>query len=59
MFSTRITAESTMIPKSTAPRESRLALSPKSTSRMMAKNNANGMLNPTMIALRRFPRKIH
>ena len=28
MFSTRITAESTMMPKSTAPIDSRLALSP-------------------------------
>ena len=25
----------------------------------MAKNRANGMFNPTMIALRRLPRKIH
>ena len=59
MFSTRITAESTMMPKSTAPIDSRLASSPCSTSMMMLKNSANGMLTPTMIALRRSPRKIH
>ena len=35
MFSTRMTAESTMMPKSTAPTDSRLALSPRSTNRMI------------------------
>ncbi len=59
MFSTRITAESTMMPKSTAPTDSRLASSPWQTSMMMVKNSANGMLTPTMMALRRSPRKIH
>ena len=59
MFSTRITAESTMMPKSTAPTDSRFASSPRSTRMMMLKNNANGMLTPTMMALRRSPRKIH
>ena len=54
-----MTAESTMMPKSTAPTESRLALSPIITSKMVAKNSAKGMFNPTMIALRRLPRKIH
>ena len=35
-----------MMPKSTAPTESRLALSPIITSRMVAKNSANGMFRP-------------
>ncbi len=48
-----------MIPKSTAPTDSRLADSPTSTRIMMLKNSANGMLTLTMIALRRSPRKIH
>ena len=59
MFSTRITDASTMMPKSTAPTESRLADSPISTRIMMLKNRANGMLMPTMTALRRSPRKTH
>ena len=58
-FSTRITAESTMMPKSTAPSDNRLASSPSITRMMMLKNSANGMLTPTMMALRRSPRKIH
>ena len=58
-FSTRITAESTMMPKSTAPTDNRLASSPISTRMMMLKNSANGMLTPTMMALRRSPRKTH
>ena len=48
-----------MMPKSTAPTDSRLALSPSMTSKMVAKNSANGIFNPTMIALRRSPKKIH
>ena len=59
MFSTRITAESTMMPKSTAPSDSRLADSPVSTSIMMLKNSANGMFMLTITALRTSPRKIH
>jgi len=48
-----------MMPKSTAPSDSRLADSPLSTSMMMLKHSANGMLTLTMTALRRSPRKIH
>ena len=59
MFSIRITAESTMMPKSTAPTESRLASCPISTMTMTAKNSANGILTPTMMALRKLPRKTH
>ena len=58
-FSTRITAASTMMPKSTAPSDSRLADSPVITSSMMLKNSANGMLMLTMTALRRSPRNTH
>ena len=58
-FSTRITAASTMMPKSTAPSDSKLADSPVSTSIMMLKNSANGMLTLTMTALRRSPRNTH
>ena len=59
MFSTRITAESMMMPKSTAPMDRRLASWLCSTIRMMAKNKAKGMFTPTMTALRKSPRKIH
>ncbi len=48
-----------MMPKSTAPTDSRFALSPSITRRMVAKNSANGMFMPTISALRRLPRKIH
>ena len=59
MFSTMITAESMMMPKSTAPTDSRLASWCCSTSRMIANISANGMFSPTTMALRRSPRKIH
>jgi hypothetical protein len=55
----QVTAESTMIPKSIAPTDRRFASSPSSTRMMMLKNRANGMLTPTMTALRRSPRNIH
>ena len=54
-----MTAELTMIPKSTAPTDKRFASSPRKTRIMMLKNKANGMLMPTMMALRRLPRKTH
>src|SRR5712664_3514463 len=59
MFSTRITHASTMMPRSTAPTDSKFAESPSETRMMTVKNNANGMLAPTMMALRKSPRKIH
>ena len=45
MFSTRITAESTMMPKSTAPTDNRFASSPSSTRMMMLKNSAKGNID--------------
>ena len=42
MFSIRITDASTMIPKSTAPTESKLADCPVATRMMMLKNRAEG-----------------
>src|ERR1700742_5095978 len=59
MFSIMMTAESTMMPKSTAPSDNRMASSPRSTRMMMAKNSAKGILAPTMMALRRSPRNTH
>ena len=54
-----ITVASTINPKSIAPTESRLADSPRSTRMITAKNSANGMVAPTISALRRSPKKIH
>ncbi len=48
-----------MMPKSTAPTESRLASSPIITMMITAKNSAKGILTPTMMALRKLPRNIH
>src|SRR5258708_468707 len=39
-----ITAESTMMPKATAPSDNRLASSPRSTKMMLAKKSANGIV---------------
>ena len=55
--STMITVASTIRPKSMAPTDSRLADSPRSTRMLTAKNSANGMVAPTISALRRSPRK--
>ena len=57
MFSTIITAESTMMPKSTAPTDNRFASSPCSTIMMTVKNSAKGILAPTITALRRLPER--
>ena len=57
--STMITVASTIRPKSIAPTDSRLADSPRSTRMMTAKNSANGIVAPTISALRRSPRNIH
>jgi hypothetical protein len=54
-----ITVPSTIRPKSMAPTDSRLADSPRSTRMMTAKNSANGIVAPTISALRRSPRNIH
>ena len=57
--STMITVASTIRPKSIAPTDSRLADSPRNTRMMTAKNSANGIVAPTIKALRRSPRNIH
>ena len=59
MFSTMITVASTTRPKSMAPTDSRFADSPRSTMSPIAKDSANGMVMPTMMALRRLPRNAH
>jgi hypothetical protein len=59
MFSTMMTEASTIRPKSMAPTDSRLADSPRTSISMMAKASANGMVQATMIALRRLPRNTH
>ncbi|MGY4297251.1 hypothetical protein ACVWXN_005346 [Bradyrhizobium sp. i1.4.4] len=57
--STMMTVASTMRPKSIAPTDSRFADSPRSTRMITAKNSANGIVAPTISALRRSPRNIH
>ena len=52
MFSTMITDESTMIPKSTAPIDNRLADLPRINSTPKANNRASGTLIATMNAVR-------
>ena len=47
------------MPKSTAPTDSKLAESPSTYKMMMLNSSANGIFNPTMIALRRSPKNIH
>ena len=59
MFSIMMTVASTMMPRSIAPIDSRLADSPRSTVMMTARNNATGMVAETIIAQRRSPRNIH
>ena len=59
MFSTKMTHESTMMPKSMAPMDNRFADSPMRYRIVMLKSSAKGMFAPTMIALRRSPIKIH
>src|SRR5215813_10678825 len=59
MFSTIMTLASTMRPKSIAPTDSRLADSPRMTRMPIAKKRAKGMVDDTMMALRKSPRKIH
>ena len=57
--STMITVASTIRPKSIAPTDSRFADLPRSTRMMTAKNSANGIVAPTISALRRLPRNTH
>ena len=52
MFSTMMTEESTMMPKSTAPMDSRFADLPRKNSIEKANNSASGMLMATMMAVR-------
>ena len=59
MFSTMITVASTMMPKSMAPIDSRLADSPLSTRTTTANSSAKGMVAETISALRRSPRNSH
>ncbi len=59
MLSTMITVASTIRPKSIAPTDSRFADSPRNTRMPIAKNSANGIVVPTMMALRRLPRNTH
>ncbi len=59
MFSTMITVASTMMPKSIAPIDSRLANSPVKTRITTAKSRAKGMVADTIRALRRSPRNSH
>ena len=56
MFSTMITVESTMIPKSTAPREIRFAGVPVKTIPQNAAINASGMFTAATAAARAWPR---
>ena len=52
MFSVMITAPSTMIPKSMAPRERRLAGIPLRSMKMKAKRSERGIVSATMTAAR-------
>jgi hypothetical protein len=52
MFSTMMTELSTMMPKSTAPIDSRLADLPRRNNTEKANSSASGMFNATMIVIR-------
>ncbi|MNN19333.1 hypothetical protein D3C81_1325720 [compost metagenome] len=56
IFSTTITAPSTMIPKSIAPNDSRLAGMPTQVSPMKVDISASGMISATMAAARTLAR---
>ena len=58
-FSTTITAPSTMMPKSIAPSDSRLAGTPIHVSPMKVASSASGIVTATMAAARRLPRNSH
>ena len=57
MFSMTITAPSTMMPKSIAPSESRLAGMPTKVRPINVASNASGMMAATINAARRFPQE--
>ena len=57
MFSTMMTEASTMIPKSMAPIEIRLAESPRNAITMNVSSNESGTDSVTTSAARRSPRK--
>ncbi len=59
MFSTMITDESTMIPKSTAPIDSKLADCPRMYSIAKANSTASGMLMATISAQRTLVKNIN
>ena len=59
MFSTMITDESTMMPKSTAPMESRLADFPRRKSTAKANSSASGTLMATIKRRRTLLRNIN
>jgi len=56
-FSTTMTAPSTMMPKSIAPRESKLAGMPRQVRPIKVANSDSGMMTATMAAARKLPRK--
>ncbi len=57
-FSTTITAPSTMMPKSIAPSDSRLAGIPIQVSPRKVPSSDNGIISATIVAARMLPRKI-
>ena len=59
MFSTMMTVASTIMPRSIAPTDSRLADSPRITVMITARNSATGMVAETIRAQRKLPRNIH
>ena len=59
MFSTMMTEESTMMPKSTAPMDSRFADLPRRYSMEKANSSASGMLMATMRAVRMLLRNMN
>ncbi len=59
MFSTMMTDESTMMPKSTAPMDSRLADLPRAYSTAKANISASGMLMATIKAVRTLDRNMN
>ena len=59
MFSTMTIAPSTIIPKSSAPRESRLAGMCRRSRQREANSSENGIVRVTISAPRMLPRKIN
>ena len=59
MFSIMMTVASTMMPRSIAPIDSRLADSPRITVIITARNSATGIFAATISAQRRSPRNTH